>query len=88
MLNDSNISVDKFKGEKMAGTSSSRMFEKPIQRLGIDEWHSKTNQECNSALFQCSIASDLRQTCRNIRDETQLNTNYNKANTNAYLANR
>lgn len=83
-----NVSVDKFMEERMAGTSSSRMFEKPLQRLGINEWHSKTNQVCDSALLQCSIAFDLRQACRNFRDETQLNTNYNKTNTKVCLANR
>lgn len=72
----------------MAGTSSYRMFEKPLQRLGIDDWHSKTNQKCYSALFHRSVAFDLRQTCRNLRDETQLTTNYNKINTNVYLGNR
>lgn len=80
----SNISLE----ERMAGTSSSRIFEKPLQRLGIDDWHLKTNQTCNSALFQRSNAFDLRQTSRNLRDETQINTNYNQINTNAYLTNR
>lgn len=74
--------------KRMARTSTSRMLEKPLQRLGIDDWHLKTNQIFNLALFQRSIAFDLRETCHNLRDETQLNTNHNKINTNAYLANR
>lgn len=72
----------------MTGTSSSRIFEKPLQHLGIDDWHLKTNQTCNSALFQRSNAFDLRQNCRILRDEIQLNTNYNQINTNANLKNR
>lgn len=72
----------------MAGTSSSRIFGKPLQRLRIDDWHSKANETCNSAIFQRSVAFDLRQTSRNLRKETQSNTNYNKINTNAYLSKR
>lgn len=75
-------------GKRMEGTSSSRIFEKPLQRLRIDDWHSKANQTVNSAIFQRSVAFDLRQASRNLRNETQSNTNYNKINTNACLANR
>lgn len=72
----------------MSNANYYRTFEKPIENTGIDDWHSRTNQLCNLANEHRLSAFDLRQMSRNIRNESQIQTNFNTVNNNARLANR
>lgn len=63
-------------------------FEKPLQHLGIDDWYSRTDQLCNLANVRRTNAYDVRQSSRNLRNESQVQSYFNTVNNNARLANR
>lgn len=72
----------------MANGNFHRISEKSLPRLGIDDWHSKTIQTCNSAFLHRLSAFDIRQSSRNLRDECRLNAQFNTASNNARLETR
>lgn len=64
------------------------VYEKPLQHLGLDDWHSRSNQLKNIADVQRYDAFELRQTARNLRNETAVQTTWDTYQNNARLADR
>lgn len=63
-------------------------FEKPIQHLGLDDWHARTNQLCNIANSRRTDAFEVRQSCRQLRNETMVQTHWDTLHNNSRITNR
>lgn len=64
------------------------VYEKPLPHLGLDDWHSRSNQLRNVADVHRNDAFELRQSSRNLRNETAVQTNWDTYQNNARLADR
>lgn len=79
---------NKFHQSIMSNCNYYRPFEKPLQHLGIDDWSTRTNHLCNLASVHRTNAFDLIQASRSVRDENQVQANFNTTNNTIRLANR
>lgn len=64
------------------------VYEKPLQHLGLDDWHSKLTQLKNVADTRRADAFSLRHTARNLRNETKIQTDWDTYHNDARLADR
>lgn len=64
------------------------MYEKPLQHLGLQDWYSRSNQLKNIADTYRNEAFELRQSSRNLRNETAVQTTWDTYQNNARLADR
>lgn len=64
------------------------IYEKPLQHLGLDDWNSRLTQLRNVADLRRADAFELRQTSRNLRNETKIQTDWDTYHNNARLADR
>lgn len=67
---------------------SVEVYEKPLQHLGLDDWFSRLNQLKNVANTRKNDAFELRYSARNLRNETQIQTDWDTYYNNARLADR
>lgn len=72
----------------MSNSNYYRPFEKPLQHLGIDDWHSRTNNLCNLASVHRTNAFDLIQASRSVRNESQVQAHFNTIHNTNRLENR
>lgn len=72
----------------MSNSNYYRLFEKPLQHLGIDDWRSRTNHLCNLASVHRTNAFDLIQASRSVRNENHVQSQFNTTNNTIRLANR
>lgn len=64
------------------------VYEKPLQHLGLQDWYSRSNQLKNIADTYRNEAFELRQSSRNLRNETAVQTTWDTYQNNARLADR
>lgn len=64
------------------------IYEKPLQHLGLSDWHSRLNQLRNTANVRRSDAFALRHSARHLRNETTIQTDWDTYHNNARLSDR
>lgn len=64
------------------------VYEKPLQHLGLHDWHSRSSHLKNIADVHRNDAFELRQMARNLRNETAVQTTWDTYQNNARLADR
>lgn len=64
------------------------IVEKPLQHIQLDDWHSRLHQLRNVADARRNDAFSLRYSARNLRNETNIQTNWDTYHNNARLADR
>lgn len=72
----------------MANCNYYNAFEKPMQHFGLNDWKSKKIQICNLAESHQKNGFNLRQSSRNLRNESLLNAHFNTLSVNGRLSNR
>ncbi|XP_055641377.1 tektin-B1 [Toxorhynchites rutilus septentrionalis] len=63
-------------------------FEKPLQHLSLPDWHSRLNQLKNVSYSKRTDAFELRQTARNLRNETTIQTYWDTYHNNDKISDR
>lgn len=72
----------------MANFQSVVTMEKPLQHLGLTDWHSRVQQLRNVADTRRDEAFNLRQTSRILRNETRIQTTWDTYYNNSKLSDR
>lgn len=73
---------------KMQNGNFYRAFAKPTVSTGVDDWHSRSQQLCNLADLQRTNAFELRQVSRGTRNDTQIQSHFQRGENDNRLANR
>lgn len=77
-----------FEIKKNMSKQSVVVYEKPLQHLGLDDWNSRLTQLRNVADLRRNDAFELRHSARNLRNETNIQTDWDTYHNNARLADR
>lgn len=64
------------------------IYEKPLQHLGLADWYSRLTQLKNVCETRTNDAFLLRQSSRNLRNETIIKSNWDTYHNNSRLSDR
>lgn len=64
------------------------VYEKPLNRLGLSDWHSRTAQLRATSELRRDDAYALRHSARSLRNNTSVTTDWDTYHNNARLSDR